>query len=234
MSDKLREANELVEWVEERWCQPPAEAPAVTPSEHKWLPDATARCCSCGWLCAGGNKSTCEAEWETHVAVENYTPDLPVSSQPMMREQALENAYNIIWKVWDRNDKDLYLADILGAIQKAGIKRTIPVSSQHDTEDGGDGHSSRLNSSSGADSTKTIANVIGFIKSAIGDCVDKAPHDAIREKLWKIVDLSYEVKRNTDASAEQIRTAECQIILDCYRQEFSDDFEHWLEQRIKF
>lgn len=38
---------------------------------HRFMTqDGVGQCCSCGWLCACGLRSTCRAEWETHVALE--------------------------------------------------------------------------------------------------------------------------------------------------------------------
>jgi hypothetical protein len=40
-------------------------------AQHRFVTkDGTGRCCSCGWLCAGGQRGTCRAEWEMHKAVK--------------------------------------------------------------------------------------------------------------------------------------------------------------------
>lgn len=46
--------------------------------------------------------------------------------------------------------------------------------------------------------TPELGNVIGLVKSAIGDCVDKLPHDEIRKKLWEAVEVLHEVARLAD------------------------------------
>jgi hypothetical protein len=67
---------------------------------------------------------------------------------------------------------------------------------------------------------KTLANAIGLTKSAIGDCVDKAPHDAIREKLWQLVDMLHDITAR-DAEREQL-AAEAAL----------EKAADWLEDRI--
>ena len=46
--------------------------------------------------------------------------------------------------------------------------------------------------------TPQLANVIGLVKSAIGDCVDKRPHDEIRKKLWEAVEMLHEIARRVE------------------------------------
>jgi uncharacterized protein with PhoU and TrkA domain len=44
------------------------------------------------------------------------------------------------------------------------------------------------------------SSAIAMLKSAIGDCVDQQPHDAIRAKLWQAVEIIYRLRAQAETA----------------------------------